>query len=78
MRLIEEAGFHFNIISIVKVPTWFMRSVIIVCNKKKETQQILYKDFGNRCLYCNNPCGGMRGKNIKHCKRKSNAKVCSY
>ena len=78
MRLIEEAGFHINIMSIVKVPTWFMRSVIIVCNKKKETQKILHKSFGNRCLYCGCPCGGMRGKNIKHCKRKSNDKVCRY
>lgn len=78
MKLIHESGFHINIMSIVKVPTWFMQSVIIVCNKKSEEKQILYKHFGNLCLHCGCPCGGMRGKNIKHCKRKANSTVCSY
>lgn len=78
MEMIEKEGFHINKISILKIPTWFQRSVIVVCNKVKQQQMILYKNMGNKCMFCGCPCGGMRGKNIKHCKRKASDKICKY
>ena len=66
---------------LTKIPSWFQRSYIIVCEKlEEEPETIIFKsiNLGNKCLYCGQPCGGMRGPNIKHCKRKSNETVCRY
>ena len=68
----------------------FLKHTYTLCNKfcfligceklDNEPDNIIFKsvNLGNKCLYCNHPCGGMRGKNIKHCKRKSNENECRY
>jgi len=81
IQVMNESGFYITKMLLTKIPSWFQRSYIIVCEKlDKEPENIIFKSIslGNKCLYCNQPCGGMRGENIKHCKRKSNETVCRY
>tara|TARA_R110002050_G_scaffold18944_2_gene54845 strand:+ start:900 stop:1493 length:594 start_codon:yes stop_codon:yes gene_type:complete len=81
IEVMNENGFYIKKIILTKIPSWFQRSYIIVCQKlEEEPETIIFKsiNLGNKCLYCKCPCGGMRGKNIKHCKRKSNENECRY
>ena len=77
----EEYGFYLTELILTQVPTWFQRSYIITFEKLKNKPKKIKFDsiyLGNKCLYCGMPVGGMRGKNIKHCKRKLTDKECSY
>lgn len=79
--IMNNNGFYITKMLLTKIPSWFQRCYIIVCEKlDKEPDTIIFKsiNLGNKCLYCSRPCGGMRGKNIKHCKRKSNENECHY
>ena len=81
IEVMNENGFYITKMLLTKIPSWFQRSYIIVCEKlDNEPNNIIFKsiNLGNKCLYCNQPCGGMRGKNIRHCKRKSNENECRY
>ena len=81
IEVMHQSGFYITKMLLTKIPSWFQRSYIIVCEKlDKEPSNIIFKsiNLGNKCLYCGQPCGGMRGKNIKHCKRKSNENECRY
>jgi hypothetical protein len=78
IKNMEESGFYIEKMTLTQVPTWFSRSYIIVCKKgiKKNNNIIFdYKFLGNKCLYCNKPCGGA---NKDHCKRRSADKECRY
>ena len=79
--LLKENNFYITKMLLTKIPSWFQRSYILVIEKLElEPKTIIFNsiDLGNRCLYCGCPCGGMRGKNIRHCKRKSKDLICSY
>tara|TARA_R110000764_G_scaffold82616_1_gene163022 strand:- start:52 stop:645 length:594 start_codon:yes stop_codon:yes gene_type:complete len=81
METMNSNGFYITKILLTQIPSWFQRSYIIVCQKlNNEPNNIIFKsiNLGNKCLYCECPCGGMRGKNIKHCKRKANENECRY
>ena len=81
LETMKSNGFYVTKILLTQIPSWFQRSYIIVCQKlDSEPDNIIFKsiNLGNKCLYCGRPCGGMRGKNIKHCKRKSNENECHY
>tara|TARA_R110001632_G_scaffold63407_2_gene151653 strand:+ start:725 stop:1318 length:594 start_codon:yes stop_codon:yes gene_type:complete len=81
LQVMNENGFYITKMLLTKIPSWFQRSYIIVCEKiEQEPENIIFKsiNLGNKCLYCGQPCGGMRGKNIKHCKRKANETICRY
>ena len=81
LKKMEENGFYITKMLLVNVPTWFQRSYILVCEKlDKKPHNIIFdfKYLGNKCLWCNHSVGGMRGDNIKHCKRKMSDLVCSY
>lgn len=81
IQTMNSNGFYITKMLLTQIPSWFQRSYIIVCEKlDKEPNNIIFKsiNLGNKCLYCGCPCGGMRGKNIKHCKRKSNENQCRY
>tara|TARA_R110002126_G_scaffold6404_2_gene33341 strand:- start:4542 stop:5135 length:594 start_codon:yes stop_codon:yes gene_type:complete len=81
IEVMNQNGFYITKMLLTKIPSWFQRSYIIVCEKlDNEPDNIIFKsiNLGNKCLYCNQPCGGMRGKNIRHCKRKSNENECRY
>ena len=66
----------------IKIPNWFQRAYIIVCEKlDKEPDNIIFKSIhiGNKCLHCGQPVGGMkRSKTVKHCKRKASENECHY
>ena len=77
----EENGFYVTELKLTQVPTWFQRSYIISLEKLEEKPTHIKFDsiyLGNKCLYCDRPVGGMRGKNIKHCKRKMTEEECHY
>jgi hypothetical protein len=78
--LAKKYGWNITSLILTQVPSWFQRSYIISFEKKECNNIINFKsiNLGNRCLYCDCPCGGMRGQNIKHCKRKMNDDKCSY
>ena len=77
LQKMEENGFYITKILLTQVPTWFMRSYILVVEKgEKKPITFDYKNIGNKCLYCERPCGGM--KNVGHCKRKATDTECSY
>ena len=77
LQKMEEQGFHITKILLTQVPSWFMRSYILVVEKgEKKSITFDYKNIGNKCLYCERPCGGM--KNVGHCKRKATDTECSY
>ena len=81
IEVMNENGFYITKMLLTKIPSWFQRSYIIVCEKlEEEPETIIFKsiNLGNKCLYCGQPCGGMRGPTLKHCKRKSNETVCRY
>tara|TARA_R110002167_G_scaffold3059_3_gene14795 strand:+ start:1688 stop:2281 length:594 start_codon:yes stop_codon:yes gene_type:complete len=81
IEVMNSNGFYITKMLLTQIPSWFQRSYIIVCEKlDQEPNNIIFKslNLGNKCLYCALPCGGMRGKNIKHCKRKSNENECHY
>lgn len=66
---------------IVMVPQNFLQynEAIATFEKKECDKMISFDDInlGNRCLYCDYPCGGMRGEKVKHCKRKMSDSECS-
>ena len=76
----KKYGWCVTSLILTQVPTWFQRSYIITFEKKECDKMILfdYINLGNRCLYCGCPCGGSRGENIRHCKRKMSDTECSY
>ena len=76
----EKKGFFVSHILLTKVPTWFQRSYIVVFTRGHKPEKISfdYVNLGNKCLYCGQPCGGMRGPKIKHCKRKAIDRECYY
>jgi hypothetical protein len=78
--LATKHGWSVSSLILTQVPTWFQRSYIITFEKKKCTNMIEFSsiNLGNRCLYCKCPCGGMKGENIRHCKRKMNDEKCYY
>ena len=77
LQKMEENGFHITKILLTQIPTWFMRSYVLVVEKtEKKPITFDYKNLGNKCLYCERPSGGM--KNMKHCKRKATDSECSY
>jgi hypothetical protein len=77
LQKMEEQGFHITKILLTQVPSWFMRSYILVVEKcEKRPITFDYKNIGNKCLYCERPCGGI--KNVGHCKRKATDTECSY
>jgi hypothetical protein len=81
LRDMEKAGFYITKMMLINVPTWFQRSYIIVAERLTEKPDKIVFDFeymGNKCLYCGCSVGGMKGKNIKHCKRKMADEICSY
>mgnify|MGYP003635180692 FL=1 len=81
LKKMESNGFYITKMMLINVPTWFQRSYILVCEKLDEKPKNIIFDFkymGNKCLYCNNPTGGMTGKNIKHCKRKMSDLDCRH
>ena len=81
IEVMNKNGFYITKMLLTKIPSWFQRTYIIVCEKlDKEPENIIFKsiNLGNKCLHCGQPCGGMRGKNIKHCKRKANENECRY
>ena len=81
LKKMEENGFYITKMLLVNVPTWFQRSYILVCEKLDEKPKNIVFDFrylGNKCLWCKQPVGGVRGENIKHCKRKMSEQVCRY
>jgi|TARA_R110001599_G_scaffold93089_1_gene243181 hypothetical protein len=81
IEVMNKNGFYITKMLLTKIPSWFQRTYIIVCEKlDKEPENIIFKsiNLGNKCLHCGQPCGGMRGKNIKHCKRKANENECHY
>jgi len=81
LKKMEENGFYITKMMLINVPTWFQRSYILVCEKLENKPNNIIFDFkylGNKCLWCNQPVGGMKGKNIKHCKRKMSDLECSY
>ena len=81
LKKAEENGFYLTELILTQIPTWFQRSYIITLEKlDKKPNKINFDSLylGNKCLYCNQPVGGMRGKNIKHCKRKLTDVECSY
>tara|TARA_R110000824_G_scaffold67001_1_gene173625 strand:- start:884 stop:1477 length:594 start_codon:yes stop_codon:yes gene_type:complete len=81
VEVMNNNGFYITKMLLTQIPSWFQRSYIIICEKQdKEPSNIIFKsvNLGNKCLFCSQPCGGMRGKNIKHCKRKANENKCRY
>ena len=81
IETMNNNNFYITKMLLTKIPSWFQRSYIIVAEKKESNNNSIifdYKNFGNKCLYCGHPCGGMVGKNIKHCKRKANENECRY
>jgi hypothetical protein len=77
LQKMEEQGFYITKILLTQVPSWFMRSYILVVEKgEKKSITFDYNHLGNKCLYCERPCGGM--KNVGHCKRKATDTECSY
>ena len=81
IEVMNQNGFYVTKLLLTKIPSFFQRSYIIVCEKlENEPENIVFKsiNLGNKCLYCDRPCGGMKGKNIMHCKRRANENVCHY
>lgn len=81
IETMNKNNFYITKILLTQIPNWFQRSYIIVAEKKESGNNTIvfdYKNLGNKCLYCGYSCGGMRGKNIKHCKRKPSENVCRY
>lgn len=81
LSMAEKYGFYITEIILTQVPTWFQRSYIITfekLNNKPINIKFNFINLGNKCLYCNCSVGGMRGKNIKHCKRKMSDTECHY
>ena len=81
ISMAEDHGFYLTDIILTQVPSWFQRSYIVTfekLNSRPEKIKFQSLNLGNKCLYCGFPCGGMRGKNIKHCKRKMTDLICSY
>lgn len=78
--LATKYGWAISSLILTQVPTWFQRSYIITFEKKEYNNMIEFSsiNLGNRCLYCNCPCGGMKGENIRHCKRKMSDEECYY
>lgn len=76
LELANKYGWSVSSLILTQVPTWFQRSYIVTFEKKECNNMIEFKfiNLGNRCLYCNYPCGG--GK--KCCKRKMNDEKCSH
>ena len=81
IEIMEEHNFFITKMLLTQIPTWFQRSYIIVAEKlDHKPKHIIFKsvNLGNRCLHCGCPCGGMKGQNIKHCKRKAHETSCRY
>jgi len=81
IEIMEKNNFFITKMLLTQVPTWFQRSYIIVGEKlKNKPKNIVFEcvNLGNRCLHCGQPCGGMKGPNIKHCKRKAHETSCRY
>jgi|TARA_R110001599_G_scaffold117059_2_gene285084 hypothetical protein len=82
LEVMNENKFYITKMLLLKIPNWFQRAYIIVCEKlDKEPDNIIFKSIhiGNKCLHCGQPVGGMkRSKTVKHCKRKASENECHY